>query len=134
MAVVPPFANTNLVEGLEDSFLAGATILQYQRVWLNSSGVILPAQNTTDLAFGQAKQPIANGSYGVVRLDAPEQFGLANTLINVGDTVYQAANFVSAVSANNAQLGVAKIGARAPDANTANNAVAIVILAVKKSA
>ena len=134
MAVTPPFLNFNLNEGLEDTFLAGASILQYQRVWFNSSGAVMPCTNATDIGIGQAKQPIANAAYGTVRLDAPQMFGLANTLINVGDTVYQAANYVSAVSANNAQLGVAKYGARAPDANTGNNAVPMVILQARKSA
>ena len=131
----PPFVNLALHEGLEDTFLAGATIPVYSRVWLNSAGAMMPALNTTDLSVGVAKQPIANGSYGVVRLDAPEQFGLANTLVNVGDTVYQAANgYVSSSASNNAQLGVALSAAIVPGANTGNNLTPIVILAAKKSA
>lgn len=135
MAVTPPYANLVLNETQEDTFLAAATIPQYARVTLNSSGAIIVAANATDLAFGVAKQPIANGSYGVVRLDLPQQYGLANTLINVGDTVYQAATgYVSATLVNNAIIGVAKIGAPVPNANTSNNQAAVVILAVRKSA
>lgn len=135
MAVSPPYSNLVLNETLEDTFLAGAAIVQYARVTLNSSGAIITAANATDLAFGVAKQPIANGSYGVVRLDMPQSYGLANTLINVGDTVYQAATgYVSATLTNNTLIGVAKIGAPAPAANTGNNQSAVIILGVRKSA
>lgn len=135
MPVNPPFSNLVLNETQEDTFLAGAAIAQYARVTLNSSGQIITAANATDLAFGTTKQPIANGSYGVVRLDMPQQYGLANTLINVGDTVYQAASgYVSAVLVNNAIIGVAKIGAPVPNANTGNNQSAVIILGVRKSA
>ena len=135
MAVTPPYSNLVLNETQEDTFLAGATITQYQRVQLTSTGTVLPATNAADLSFGVAKQPIANGSYGVIRLDMPQSYGLANTLINVGDTVYQAANgLVSAVLVNNAILGVAKIGAPVPNANTSNNQAAIIYLGVRKSA
>ncbi len=135
MAVSPPYSNLVLNETQEDSFLAGAAIRQYARVQLTSTGTILEAANAADLAFGTAKQPIANAAYGVVRLDMPQQFGLANTLINVGDTVYQAANgYVSAVLVNNAIIGVAKIGAPLPAANTGNNQSAVIILGVRKSA
>lgn len=133
MAVSPPYVNLTIVEGQEDSFLAGAAITQYQRVQFTSSGTILPATNSTDLAIGTAKQPIANGAYGVVRLDLPQQYGLSNTLINVGDTVYEAANgLVSATLVNNAMLGVAKTGAPVPNANTSNNQAAIIILGFRK--
>lgn len=134
MAVSPPYSNLVLNETQEDTFLAGAAIAQYKRVLITSTGTILEAANAADLSFGVAKQPIANGSYGVVRLDMPQSYGLANTLINVGDTVYQAANgFVSAVLVNNAILGVAKIGAPVPNANTSNNLSAIIYLGVRKS-
>ncbi len=135
MAVSPPYSNLVLNETLEDTFLAGAAIRQYARVQFTSSGTILEAANAADLSFGIAKQPIANGAYGVVRTDFPQNYGLANTLINVGDTVYKAANgYVSAVLTNNALLGVAKIGAPAPGANTSNNLAAVVILQTPKSA
>ena len=130
MAVNPPFANLTIVDGIQDSFQASANINQYSRVVYLSTGNIATAANTTDPAFGTAVQNISNGSYGVVRLDFPEQYGLANTLINVGDNVYTAANYVSATLVNNAFLGIAKTGARAPDANTANNPVPLVILRV----
>lgn len=131
----PPFANLNLNEGLEDSLLCGATIAQYSRVWYNTSGQIMPANNTTDIAIGTVKQPGVNGAYAVVRLDFPQQLGLANTLINVGDTIYGAANgAVSSASSNNAQLGVAKYGSIAPAANTGNNLTPVVYFAAKKSA
>lgn len=134
MAVSPPYSNLVLNETQEDSFLAGAAIVQYARVTLTSSGTIITAANATDLAFGVAKQPIANGAYGVVRLDMPQSYGLANTLINVGDTVYQAATgYVSAVLVNNALIGVAKIGAPLPAANTSNNQSAVIILGVRRS-
>ena len=94
--------------------------------------MVAAAANATDMAIGTAVQPINNGNYGAVRLDFPEQYGLANTLINVGDNVYTAANYVSAVLVNNAFLGIAKTGARAPDANTANNPVPLVILRVAR--
>lgn len=135
MAVSPPYSNLVLNETQEDTFLAGATIAQYARVTLTSAGTVITAANATDLAFGVAKQPIANGSYGVVRLDMPQSYGLANTLINVGDTVYQAASgYVSATLVNNTILGVAKIGAPVPNANTSNNQSAIIYLGVRKSA
>lgn len=134
MAVLPPFKNLELVEGLEDSFTASATIAQYARVQLLSDGTIQTAANAADVSFGIAKQPIANGSVGVVRLDAPQQYGLANTSINVGDTVYSAASgYVSSTLVNNAQLGVAKSAAPVPGANTGNNLTPIVILGVRKS-
>lgn len=134
MAVSPPYSNLVLNETQEDTFLAGAAIAQYARVTLTSTGTVITAANATDLAFGVAKQPIANGSYGVVRLDMPQSYGLANTLINVGDTVYQAAaGYVSATLVNNAIIGVAKIGAPVPNANTSNNQSAIIILGVRKS-
>ena len=133
MAVNPPFVNLNLNETLEDTFLAGATLAAYQRVTLTTTGTILAA-NATDASFGVTKQPIANGSYGVVRLDAPQQYGLANTLINVADTVYAAnTGWVSATLVNNAQLGVALTAAPTPGANNANLQTPIVILQVKKS-
>ncbi len=135
MAVIPPYSNLVLNETQEDTFLAGAAIVQYARVTLNSSGQVITAANATDLAFGVAKQPIANGAYGVVRLDMPQSYGLANTLINVGDTVYQAATgYVTAVPTNNTLIGVAKIGAPLPAANTSNNQSAIIYLGVRKSA
>ncbi len=135
MAVSPPYANLVLQETLEDTLLAGATIRQYARVTYTSSGTIIECLNSTDLAIGTARQPIANAAYGVVRLDMPQQYGLSNTLINVGDTVYQAATgFVSAVLVNNATIGVAKIGAPAPAANTGNNMATCVFFGVRKSA
>lgn len=135
MAVTPPFQNFNLNEGLEDSFLAGATIAAYQRVLFTASGTILPANNTADASIGVAKQPITNGTVGVVRLDVPQQLGLSNTLINVGDTVYQGPNgLVTAVAANNAQLGVAKYGSPVPGSNTGNNMTPVTILGLRKSA
>ena len=133
MAVTPPFVNLTLVDGVQDSFQASGNINIYQRVVFLSTGMVAAAANATDMAIGTAVQPINNGNYGAVRLDFPEQYGLANTLINVGDNVYTAANYVSASSTNNAFIGVAKTGARAPDANTANNPVPLVILQVRKS-
>ena len=132
MAVNPPFANLTIVDGIQDSFQASGNISQYQRVVYLSTGMAATAANTTDPAFGTALSNISNGNYGVIRLDFPEQYGLANTLINVGDNVYTAANYVSAVLVNNAFLGIAKTGARAPDANTANNPVPLVILRVAR--
>lgn len=135
MAVSPPYSNLVLQETQEDTFLADAAIVQYARVTLTSAGKIITAANATDLAFGVAKQPIANNSYGVVRLDMPQNYGLANTLINVGDTVYQAATgYVTAVPTNNTLIGVCKIGAPVPGANTDNNQSAVIILGVRKSA
>ncbi len=135
MAVTPPYSNLVLNETLEDTFLAGATITQYQRVTFTSSGTIIAAVNASDLGIGVAKQPIANNAYGVVRLDMPQSYGLANTLINVGDTVYQGTSgLVTAASSNNAIIGVCKIGAPVPNANTSNNQAAIIYLGVRKSA
>ena len=134
MAVNPPFVNLTIAETLEDSFLATATLAQYVRVTLTTTGGIAAA-NATDASFGVTKQPIANGSYGVVRLDAPQQYGLANTLINVADTVYAAnLGYVSATLVNNEQLGVALTAAPTPGSNTGNNLTPVVILQVKKSA
>lgn len=134
MAVTPPFVNLTINETLEDTFLAGATLAQYVRVTLGATGAITAA-NATDASFGVTKQPIANGAYGVVRLDAAQQYGLANTLINVADTVYSAnLGYVSATLVNNTQLGVALTGSPIPGSNTGNNLVPIVILQVKKSA
>jgi hypothetical protein len=141
MAQLPPFLNFNLNEGLEDTLLAGAAIAQYQRVYVIASGatvptpLLMPANNATDLAIGTAQQAIANGNVGTVRLDAPMQFGLANTLINIGDTIYQANNgYVSATSVNNVQIGVSRYACPAPTGNVGNNAVPITIYQVKKSA
>lgn len=135
MAVSPPYANLVLNETQEDSLLAGATIKQYARVTYTSAGTIIECANATDLAIGTAKQPIANGAYGVVRLDMPQQYGLSNTLIDIGATVYQAASgYVSATLVNNAIIGVAKIGAPAPAANTGNNQATCVFFGVRKSA
>jgi hypothetical protein len=135
MAVSPPYANFNLQETQEDSLLAGATIRQYERVVYTASGTIIPAPNTGTPAIGTARTNIANGEVGPVRLDLPQQFGRSNTLINVGDVVYEGATgFVTAVAANNAILGVAKIGTPAPAANTSNNQAACVWFGVRKSA
>lgn len=134
MAVSPPYLNLVLQETLEDTFLAGAAIAQYSRVKYTSSGTILAA-NAADLSIGTARSAIANAAYGVVRLDMPQQYGLSNTLINIGDTVYSAdGGFVSAVLVNNAIQGVAKIGAPAPAANTGNNQSTCVFFGVRKSA
>lgn len=132
---VPPFPNLTIPEGPQDSFLAGASILLYQRVQLNSAGQVLPANNVADLSFGVAVQPIANGAVGAVRLDYTESYGLSNTLINVGDTVYLAANgVISSASSNNAQVGVARTPTIAPAANSGNTMVPLVYLRVPKSA
>jgi hypothetical protein len=134
MAVNPPYANFNLNEGLEDSFLAGAAISVYQRVYLTNTGTILPAMNATDPSFGTAKQAINNGAAGVIRLDGPQQLGLANTLVNIADAVYLANNaFVSSTVIANCFVGIAKYAAPTPSANNANNATPIVILAQRSA-
>jgi hypothetical protein len=110
MALPNTFTNLYLNETQEDSLVAGATILQYQAVYLSSTGTILPANNIADNAIGVAKQPIANANVGVVRLYLPMAYGLANANINVGDPVTIATSgLVSPTLANTTSVvGVAR--------------------------
>ncbi len=110
MALPNTYTNMTINETQEDSLLAGATIAQYQRVYLSSTGTILPANNVADNSIGVAKQPIANANVGVVRLHLPMQYGLANANINIGDPLAIATNgLVTPTLANTTSLvGVAK--------------------------
>lgn len=110
MALPNTFTNMTLNETQEDSLLASATIAQYQRVQLMSDGTIQPCNNVADNAIGVAKQPIANANYGVVRLQLPMQYALANANINVGDPVAVAVGGkVTPTLANTTSLvGIAK--------------------------
>jgi Uncharacterized conserved protein (DUF2190) len=92
----------------EGTFLANTNIAQYQRVKLNSLGS-LDVAGITDKSIGVAKQPISNTNYGVVRFVGAQgqNYGLANTNINVGDAVYSAANgFISGNSTGANQVGI----------------------------
>lgn len=121
MALPNTFTNLYLNETQEDSLLAGATILQYQRVYLAQNGTILPANNIADYAIGVAKQPIANNNVGVIRLYLPMNYGLANANINVGDPITIATNgLVNTALANTTSIiGVA----RTPTNGGANTAL-----------
>ena len=135
MALPPPFANFVVPDGPTDTFLASANVTQYSRVQLLSTGSIQAATNATDLSFGVAIQTIYNTAYGVVRLDYHEGIGLANTNINVGDTLYLAnTGYVSSSSVNNCQVGVARTAAITPAANSSNQTQPVVYVRVTKSA
>lgn len=110
MALPNTFTNMTLNESLEDSVLAGATINQYQRVYLAIDGKVYPANNIADYSIGVARSNIANANVGVVRLHLPMQYGLANANINVGDPVAIATNgLITPTLANTTSVvGVAK--------------------------
>lgn len=109
MALPNTFTNLYLNETMEDSRLAGATINQYQRVYLAQNGTILPANNIADNSIGVAKQNIANNNVGVIRLHMPMNYGLANANVNVGDPVVIGTNGTVNVALSNATqiVGVA---------------------------
>ena len=110
MALPNVYTNMALQETLEDSLLAGAAINQYQRVYLSSTGTLLPANNIADISIGVARSNIANNNIGPIRLHLPMQFGLANANINIGDPVAIATNgLVTPTLANTTWVvGVAK--------------------------
>lgn len=110
MALPNVYTNMALAENQEDSGLAGATINQYQRVYLSSTGTLLPANNIADISIGVARANIANNNIGPIRLHLPMQFGLANANINIGDPVAIATNgLVTPTLANTTWVvGVAK--------------------------
>lgn len=91
-----------LLEGPEYSGLNGATaILRGQRVKLAADGT-LALCGLTEMGIGTARQPIAIGARGLIRLwNAPgEMEFVANAAVAFGDLIYTAATGKGGASAS----------------------------------
>jgi hypothetical protein len=107
-----PYSNKTIVMGSEGTFQAAEIIGLYARVKFNTTADSagkpkIALAGVTDIAIGVAMEPIASGSFGLIRfLNAGgEQFGLVSGTITLGATIYAAASGkVSTSSGGSAKL------------------------------
>ena len=113
-----------LTENVYKTYLAGATMGAYLRVKIDSAGAVVLA-GATDMTAGYlTERGATSGAHCTVRSSqAPEQIGVANAALEIGDPLFAAANgMVDDADAGSARL----IGYAATTVTTQGDLVRII--------